>query len=211
VPNARVREFAKEVVEVMFNATPVQNNPNTLAAQVGVSSVCHTAQHSAAQHGNSRALQELSLHSLQADQAATSHTVLTSITSSNEAPGVQLQHTHGWHQCTIMLCCPPLPLTLVATLPSCLYFMSQGKIQGFGSENSSGHYSGGFNSSGSGSGPYGGMSSSSGMGGSYSGSGPSRSGGIGSNIPTSFAEAQRAASQLTQVGLTVVWQGVCWP
>jgi hypothetical protein len=89
--------------------------------------------------------------------------------------------------------------------------MSQGKIQGFGSENSSGHYSGGFNSSGSGSGPYGGMSSSSGMGGSYSGSGPSRSGGIGSNIPTSFAEAQRAASQLTQVGLTVVWQGVCWP
>jgi len=36
VPNARVREFAKEVVEVMFNTTPVQsNNSNTLAAQVG--------------------------------------------------------------------------------------------------------------------------------------------------------------------------------
>lgn len=34
VPNARVREFAKEVVEVMFNSAPVQNNSNTLAAQV---------------------------------------------------------------------------------------------------------------------------------------------------------------------------------
>lgn len=34
VPNARVREFAKEVVEVMFNTTPIQNTNNTLAAQV---------------------------------------------------------------------------------------------------------------------------------------------------------------------------------
>jgi hypothetical protein len=34
VPNARVREFAKEVVEVMFNALPVAANPNSLAAQV---------------------------------------------------------------------------------------------------------------------------------------------------------------------------------
>lgn len=35
MPNARVREFAKEVVEVMFNSAPVQNNStNTLAAQV---------------------------------------------------------------------------------------------------------------------------------------------------------------------------------
>lgn len=85
--------------------------------------------------------------------------------------------------------------------------LSQGKIQGFGSENSSGHYSGGFNSSGSGSGPYGGAGSSSGIGGSYSGSGPSRSGGIGSTIPTSFAEAQRAATQLTQVGLGMLGRG----
>lgn len=36
VPNARVREFAKEVVEVMFNSTPVQPSSNTLAAQVCV-------------------------------------------------------------------------------------------------------------------------------------------------------------------------------
>ncbi len=34
VPNARVREFAKDVVEVLFNAAPVQSNTNTLAAQV---------------------------------------------------------------------------------------------------------------------------------------------------------------------------------
>jgi hypothetical protein len=35
VPNARVREFAKEVVEVMFNSAPVQSSStNTLAAQV---------------------------------------------------------------------------------------------------------------------------------------------------------------------------------
>jgi hypothetical protein len=68
----------------------------------------------------------------------------------------------------------------------------QGKIQGFGSENSSGHYSGGFNNSSSG-GQYGGIGSSS----SYSGgAGGSRSGGM----PTSFAEAQRSASQLAQVG-----------
>eukprot|EP00878_Enallax_costatus_P027289 GHUV01029358.1.p1 GENE.GHUV01029358.1~~GHUV01029358.1.p1 ORF type:complete len:212 (+),score=36.59 GHUV01029358.1:432-1067(+) len=33
VPNARVREFAKEVVEVLFNSTPVTNSTNTLAAQ----------------------------------------------------------------------------------------------------------------------------------------------------------------------------------
>jgi hypothetical protein len=36
VPNARVREFAKEVVEVMFNSAPVQPSNNTLAAQVCV-------------------------------------------------------------------------------------------------------------------------------------------------------------------------------
>jgi hypothetical protein len=36
VPNARVREFAKEVVEVMFNSAPVQPSNNTLAAQVRV-------------------------------------------------------------------------------------------------------------------------------------------------------------------------------
>lgn len=52
VPNARVREFAKEVVEVMFNATPVQNNPNTLAAQVGPSNVCAIAQHSMQPHSS---------------------------------------------------------------------------------------------------------------------------------------------------------------
>jgi hypothetical protein len=34
VPNARVREFAKEVIEVLFNAAPVTNTSNTLAAQV---------------------------------------------------------------------------------------------------------------------------------------------------------------------------------
>lgn len=82
--------------------------------------------------------------------------------------------------------CPAPPLR-----PSCAV---QGKIQGFGSENSSGHYSGGFSSS---SGQYGGIGSSS----SYSSGsgGPNRSGGMGGGIPTSFAEAQRAASQLTQV------------
>jgi molybdopterin-biosynthesis enzyme MoeA-like protein len=36
VPNARVREFSKEVVEVLFNSTPITNTTNTLAAQVGV-------------------------------------------------------------------------------------------------------------------------------------------------------------------------------
>jgi hypothetical protein len=35
VPNARVREFSKEVVEVLFNSAPVTNTSNTLAAQVG--------------------------------------------------------------------------------------------------------------------------------------------------------------------------------
>jgi hypothetical protein len=37
VPNARVREFAKEVVDVMFNASPAPTNTGTLTAQVG----CH--------------------------------------------------------------------------------------------------------------------------------------------------------------------------
>jgi hypothetical protein len=36
VPNARVREFSKEVAEVMFNAGPVQASNNTLAAQVSM-------------------------------------------------------------------------------------------------------------------------------------------------------------------------------
>jgi hypothetical protein len=35
VPNARVREFSKEVVEVLFNSTPITNTNKTLAAQVG--------------------------------------------------------------------------------------------------------------------------------------------------------------------------------
>jgi hypothetical protein len=35
VPNARVREFAKEVVEVLFNSAPVAPQSNSLAAQVG--------------------------------------------------------------------------------------------------------------------------------------------------------------------------------
>lgn len=80
---------------------------------------------------------------------------------------------------------PGLPSTIIA----------QGKIQGFGSEHSSGHYSGsgGF-SSGSG-GQYGGIGSSSASGSSYR-----PAGGMGSSIPTSFADAQRAASQLSQVG-----------
>lgn len=34
VPNARVREFSKDVVEVLFNSAPITNTNNTLAAQV---------------------------------------------------------------------------------------------------------------------------------------------------------------------------------
>ncbi|WIA42842.1 hypothetical protein OEZ86_008769 [Tetradesmus obliquus] len=33
VPNARVREFSKDVVEVLFNSAPITNTNNTLAAQ----------------------------------------------------------------------------------------------------------------------------------------------------------------------------------
>jgi len=74
----------------------------------------------------------------------------------------------------------------------------QGKIQGFGSggpeQSSSSSQYGGIGSSSQ----YGGIGSSSS--GSYSGAGGYRQGGLGSGLPTSFAEAQRAASQLTQVG-----------
>jgi hypothetical protein len=70
----------------------------------------------------------------------------------------------------------------------------QGKIQGFGSENSSGHYSGTINNSSSSSGQYAGIGNSGSASASYR-----PSGGIGSSIPTSFADAQRAASQFSQV------------
>jgi hypothetical protein len=83
-------------------------------------------------------------------------------------------------------------------------FHVQGKIQGFGSENSSGHYSGGFNNSGSSSGHYGGIGSSGSASGSYR-----PSGGIGSSIPTSFADAQRAASQFSQVGFCTCFGVKC--
>lgn len=102
------------------------------------------------------------------------------------------QHNHATSTGLNKGCC------VLATACAAVPAVAQGKIQGFGSENSSGHYSGGFNNSSSSGGRYGGIGSSS----SYSGGpgGASRSGGMGGSIPTSFAEAQRAASQLTQVG-----------
>lgn len=74
----------------------------------------------------------------------------------------------------------------------------QGKIQGFGSDNSGGHF-GGLSSSNSG--QYGGIGS---HGSSSFSAHSSRAGGMGSGIPTSFAEAQRAASQFTQVSKAFV-------
>lgn len=89
-------------------------------------------------------------------------------------------------------------LTRHIFLPLCM----QGKIQGFGSggpEQSSSSQYGGIGSSNQ----YGGIGSSSS--GSYSGAGGYRQGGgLSGGLPTSFAEAQRAASQLTQVGSVCV-------